>query len=134
MVRFERRKSHHKHDHPRNKKAQKEKETLALVSLANDGNASNDDDNNKNFCEPASEKPKNSEHILLHFRRNVAFTSQVVMATDRPKITSNTLNDIITSIIQESQERIKDFALSKTNTLQEDVEKFDTVKKKFGLM
>ena len=39
----------------------------------------------------------NLEHILLYALQNIASTSQVVVAADRRKISSNAQNDIIAS-------------------------------------
>ena len=74
----------------------------------------NNDD--ENFCEPPRKKTKNSEHILLYVPQNIASTSQVVMAADWHKISSNVLNNIIASIIKESQGYV-DFMLGKINIL-----------------
>ena len=72
----------------------------------------------EDFCEPPSKQRKNSDRILLHVPRNIASTSQVVMTADRHKISSNALNDIIASIIRESQGCIEDFVLSQMSTLR----------------
>ena len=123
-----------KERHEQEKNAEKEKETLTMLSLDDGGNASSNDDDYKNFCELPSKQPKIFEHIFLYVPRNIAFTSQVVIAADRQEITSNSLNDNIAPIIRESQRHIEDFVLSKTSTLRENVERFDTVKKNFWLM
>ena len=72
----------------------------------------------ENFCEPPAKQTKNPDHILLYVPRNIASTSQVVMATDQRKISSNALNDIIASIIIESRGRSEDFVHSETSTLK----------------
>ena len=72
----------------------------------------------EDFCEPPSKQPKNPDRILLHVPRNIASTSQVVMTADRHKISSNALNDIIASIIRESQGCVQDFVLSQMSTLR----------------
>ena len=57
------------------------------------------------------------------------------MAADQHKISSNAFNDIVASIIRESQGHVKDFVLSKTSTWRERrklySKKFNTIKEKF---
>ena len=90
----------------------------------------------KDFCEPPSNQRKNPDRILLHVPRNIAPTSQVVMTADRHKISSNALNDIITSIIRESQGCVEDFVLSQMSTLRGRKKlrslKFELVKENFS--
>ena len=45
-------------EHRRNKKAQKAKETLTMLSLVDDDNAPNDNGDEENFCERPSKKPQ----------------------------------------------------------------------------
>ena len=94
---------------------------MAMLSLDEKSKRSVYDDTNDDFCQPFSNNVK--IHILVYVQRNIPSTSQVVMAADRNKISSNTLNDIIASIIRESQGCEEDFVFSKMST-SEDVKNF----------
>ena len=58
LARLERNMICQKIEHRRNKKAQKAKETLTMVSLVDDDNAPNDNGDEENFCERPSKKPQ----------------------------------------------------------------------------
>ena len=94
------------------------KKTFAMVSLDGESVGSVYDDTDENFCQPFSKQRRNSDHVLFHVSRNIASTSQLVMAADSHKILNNTLNDIIASIITKRQGCVEDFALSKLSTLR----------------
>ena len=89
----------------------------------------------EDFCEPPFKQRNNPDRILLHVPRNIASTSQVVMTAHRHKISSNVLNDIIASIIRESQRCIENFVLSQMSTLRGRKKlrflKFESVKENF---
>ena len=107
-----------------------------MVAEESDGSF-HDNEIDENFCEPPSKKRKSSEQILLRVPRNIASTSQIVMAADRHKISGNTLNDLLAAIIRESQGCVEDFVLSQMSTLRGRKkfrsEKFESVKENFWL-
>ena len=116
LARLERKKIRKESEKRRQDQAQVEKERLAMVAEESDGSFY-DDETDENFCEPPSKQRKSSEQILLRVPTNIASTSQVVMAVDRHKISSNALNDILAVIIAKSQGCVEDFVLSQTSTL-----------------
>ena len=88
-----------------------------MVAEESDGSF-HDDETDENFCEPPFKQRKNSEQILLRMPRITASTSQVVMAAERHKVSSNALNDILVAIIKESQGCV-DFMLSQMSSSRE---------------
>ena len=98
-------------------KAKEEKEMLTMVLGGKESDGSVEEQTGEDFCEPPTKQRKNSDRIVLHELRNIASTSQVVMTADRHKISSNALNDIIASIISESQGCVN-FVLSQMSTLR----------------
>ena len=108
--------------------------TIVLESKESDGSVV--EQTGKDFFELPSKQRKNPDRILLHVPRNIASTSQVVMTADRHKISSNALNDIIASIIRESQGCVKDFVLSQISTVRGRKKlrslKFESVRENFS--
>ena len=135
LSRLERKKIREKKHKRRQNQAKEEKEMLTMVLGSKESNGSVEEQTGDDFCEPPSKQWKNQDQILLHVPRNIASTSQVVMTADRHKISSNALNDIIASIIRESQECVEDFVLSQMSTLRGRKKlrslKFESVKENF---
>ena len=135
LARLERKKIRGENHNRRQDQAKEEKEMLTMVLGGKESDGSIEEQTGENFCEPPSKQPKNPDRILLHVLRNIASTSQVVMTADRHKISSNALNDIIASIIRESQGCVKDFVLSQMSTLRGRKKlrslKFELVKENF---
>ena len=118
LARLERKKIRRENHKRRQDQAKEEKEMLTMVLRGKESDGSVEEQTGEDFCEPPSKQPKNPDRILLHVPRNIASTSQVVMTADRHKISSNALNDIIASILRESQGCVKDFVLSQMSTLR----------------
>jgi len=118
LARLERKKIRKENHKRRQDQEKEEKEMLTMVLGGNKSDGSVEEQTGEDFCELPSKQRKNSDRILLHVPRNIASTSQVVMTADRHKISSNALNDIIASIIRESQGCVEDFVLSQMSTLR----------------
>ena len=135
LARLERKKIRGENHKRRQDQAKEEKETFTMVLGGKESDGSVEEQTGEDFCEPPSKQRKNPDRILLHVPRNIASTSQVVMTADRHKISSNALNDIIASIIRESQGCVKDFVLSQMSTLRGRKKlrslKFESVKENF---
>ena len=117
LARLERKKTREENHKRHQDQAKEEKEMLTMVLGVKESDGSVEEQTGEDFCEPPKQR-KNSDRILLHVPRNIASTPQVVMTTDRRKISSNALNDIIASIIRESQGCVEDFVLGQMSTLR----------------
>ena len=134
LARLERKKIREENHKRRQDQAKKKKEMLTLVLGDKESDGSVEEQTGEDFCEPPKQR-KNPDRIQLHVPRNIASTSQVVMTADRHKISSNALNDIIASIIRESEGCEEDFVLSQMSTLRGLQKlrslKFESVKENF---
>ena len=132
---LERKKIREENHKRRQDQAKEEQEMLTMVFGGKESDGSVEEQTGEDFCEPLSKQRNNPDRILLHVPRNIASTSQVVMTADRHKISSNALNDIIASIIRESQGCVEDFVLSQISTLRGRKKlrslKFESVKEHF---
>ena len=135
LARLQRKKIREENHKRRQDQAKEEKEMLTMVLGGKESDGSVEEQTGEDFCKPPSKQRKNPDRILLHVPRNIASTSQVAMTADRHKISSNALNDIIASIIRESQGSIEDFVLSQLSTLRGRKKlrslKFESVKENF---
>ena len=86
---------------------------MVPVSIADEDNGPTEDQKDNNFYELPSKKLKYPKHIVLYVPGNI-----VVMAAVRRKIISDAFNDVIASILKESQGCVETFALSQRNTLR----------------
>ena len=86
LARLERKRLLQENEKKRQVKAQEGKETLAMVPMSvvddYDCDQSVYEEIDEHFCEPPAKQTKNPDHILLYVPRNIASTSQVVMAAD----------------------------------------------------
>ena len=59
-----------------------------------------------------------SQYVTLQVPRQIATLPQVVSAADRHKMSSNALNDVLSSLIKECNGNVNDFILSTSSTLR----------------
>ena len=102
----------------RKRKCDEEKErALEAIDSVN----ISDSDVTSSFFESEEEIPKTSASsknafIILNVPRRITSLPQVVAAADRPKLSSNALNDVLTGLIKDSGGNVNDFMISASIT------------------